>query len=196
MLFVHACVWENVRTFLWMHIWNVVYQHMFSHEENNSLDGFHPFSSCYIQPPCTLLNVRAQLNGWDNSIEWSSFSHTWSPGFLNICGQTLHHLHCSAHRQGRGWEEARKMVLIVAFAPVLSSDLPLFPISHSYAGLLHEKPHLLPFALFFPFFFYPASLSVLFPPSHLSLSCSQFTFSIVKCFEASRSLKMPSSCSK
>lgn len=141
-----------------------------------------------MHPPCSLLNVGAQRNGCGNSVEWSSFSHTWSPGFLNICGRTLHRLHCSAHRQRRELEEERKIILIVACAPVLSSDLPLFPISYPNAGLLLEKPHLPSLRCFFPFF--SASLSVPFPPFHLSLSCSQFIFfqfwNTLKAAEATR----------
>lgn len=152
----------------------LLYQCMFTCEGNSRPKGLHPLANCCVQPPCDLLKKRAQLNGCDNGIDWSSFSHSWSLGFLNICRQTLHHLYCSAHSEGKRWEEARKIVHIVAFAPVLCSDLPLCFQFHIHIPDSSLGNH--PFLYFSPHPLYSASLSIFFSPSHLSPSCSQSFF--------------------
>lgn len=145
---------------------------------NSRPEGLHPLANCYIQPPCALLKMRAQLNGCDNGVDWSSFSHSWSPGFLNICGQTLHHLHRSAYSEGRRWEEARKIAHIVAFAPVLCSDLPLcfqFHI-HMPDSSLGNPPFLCFSFIFLPLLCFSFCSFLTFPSAHPVLNSFFFQF--------------------
>lgn len=127
-------------------------------------------------------------------VESSAFLNSWSPGFPNICGRTLHHLHHSANRQG-GWEQ-RRVFLMVALAPLQRCDLPLryrfqTHMQNSSLGNLAGPP---PSSLSLPFFSFLLPFSLLVhPASHLSVSSgSLLTFSILKSFEADSSHEIPS----
>ena len=146
--------------------------------------GFIPPAIWVMLAACmygSLVNTSMLLNDSKGSGEQSTFSPARSPGFLNICGRTLHHLHCSEHRAGGGGGEREcSHREIVALAAMLSSDLPLcyqFQIQMQNSSLwnLTFPPPLLCLSFFFlsrlgfPSFALPLAF-----PSHPVLLSSRF----------------------
>lgn len=138
----------------------------------------------------SLVATCVQLNDCKGSEEQSTFSRARSPGFLNICGRTLHHLQ---EEGGRRRERAHSHRQIVALAAKLSRDLTLWfqfqiQMQHSSSGTLTVLSPSLSVSfssLVFAFLLHSVS------PFHLIPSCSQFAFSISKRFEANARLKTP-----
>lgn len=165
--------------------------------------GFIPPAIWVMLAACmygSLVNTSMLLNDSKGSGEQSTFSPARSPGFLNICGRTLHHLHCSEHRAGGGGGEREcSHREIVALAAMLSSDLPLcyqFQIQMQNSSLWNltfpPPPSLSLFLLslssWLPLFCAPSRLSI---SSRLALK-SLFQFqNALKPMPAARAPQLP-----
>lgn len=201
--FVHACVQENVRLLLCMCICVQIlaHQHMFIMcvKQWRSWDSSPKQSEWYLQPACMAL--------------WWIWVHCWMTvkvaenrvhshalgllGFLISAGE--HCTICTAQNteeEEGGRRRRRENILIetVALTAMLSSDLPLcfqFQIQMQNSSL-GNLTFLSPFFVFlFLLSLFLASLLRSLSPFHLIPSCSQFAFSISKCFEANASREIP-----